>query len=57
MPADPHCRAARERAGCPDCAERERLRATPQFALLRLGPLLVRERMRADLRRTLETGA
>lgn len=53
LPADPRCRAARERAGCPDCAERERLRATPGYALLRLGPLPVRERVRADVRRAL----
>jgi RNA polymerase sigma-70 factor (ECF subfamily) len=53
LAADPRCRASRERAGCPDCAEREQLRATPQYALLRLGPLPVRERVRADLRRAL----
>lgn len=56
LPADPRCRASRERAGCPDCAERERLRATPQNALLQLGPLPVRERVRADLRRALSEG-
>ena len=54
LPADPRCRAGRERAGCPDCAERERLRATPQYALLRLGPLPVRDRVRAGLRRALD---
>jgi DNA-directed RNA polymerase specialized sigma24 family protein len=53
LPADPQCRASRERAGCPDCAERERLRATPQNALLQLGPLPVRDRVRASLRRAL----
>jgi DNA-directed RNA polymerase specialized sigma24 family protein len=51
QPADPQCRAGRERGACPDCAQRERLRATPQYALLQLGPLPVRERVRADLRR------
>ena len=51
LPADPRCRAGRERGGCPGCAERERLRATPQYALLRLGPLPVRESLRGDLRR------
>ncbi len=54
LPEDPRCRAGRERAGCPDCAERERLRATPQYALLRLGPLPVRDRVRAGLRRALD---
>ena len=49
LPADPRCRASRERDGCADCAERERLRATPQYALLQLGPLPVRERVRAEL--------
>jgi DNA-directed RNA polymerase specialized sigma24 family protein len=38
------------RADCPDCAERERLRALPQHALLRLGPLAVRDQVRAALR-------
>ncbi|HET6171454.1 MAG TPA: hypothetical protein VFD90_02535 [Gaiellales bacterium] len=56
MPADPRCRAGRERAGCADCAERERLRATPHYALLQLGPLPVPERLRADLRRSLSGG-
>jgi DNA-directed RNA polymerase specialized sigma24 family protein len=55
LPADPHCRAGREGAPCPDCAERERLRATPQYALLRLGPLPVRQRLRAELRRLLSS--
>jgi DNA-directed RNA polymerase specialized sigma24 family protein len=53
LPADPRCRAGRERGGCPGCAERERLRATPQYALLRLGPLPVRDSLRADLRRAI----
>jgi RNA polymerase sigma-70 factor (ECF subfamily) len=53
LPADPRCRAARQGEACPDCAERERLRATPQYALLRLGPLPVREGVRADLLRAL----
>jgi RNA polymerase sigma-70 factor (ECF subfamily) len=53
LPADPHCRAGREGSECPDCAERERLRATPQYALLRLGPLPARQRLRAELRRLL----
>ncbi len=56
LPADPRCRASREREGCADCAERERLRATPMHALLQLGPLPVRERARADLRRALSAG-
>jgi DNA-directed RNA polymerase specialized sigma24 family protein len=51
QPADPRCRASRERGGCPDCAERERLRATPQYALLRLGPLPVPASLRAALTR------
>jgi DNA-directed RNA polymerase specialized sigma24 family protein len=50
LPADPRCRASREGQACADCAERERLRATPQYALLRLGPLPVRPAVRADLR-------
>ena len=33
LPADPRCRTGRQRGGCPGCAERERLRATPQYAL------------------------
>ena len=37
QPAPDRCPA--RRSDCPDCAERERLRATPQGALLRLGPL------------------
>ena len=48
LPAPERCNARRE--NCPDCAERERLRAVPQHALLRLGPLPVPERVRADLR-------
>ena len=50
LPAD-RCPAARD--DCPDCAERERLRATPQRALLHLAPLPVRDQVRTDLRRTL----
>jgi DNA-directed RNA polymerase specialized sigma24 family protein len=56
LPADPRCRAGREREGCADCAERERLRATPMRSLLQLGPLPVRERARAELRRALSAG-
>jgi DNA-directed RNA polymerase specialized sigma24 family protein len=50
LPADPHCRASREGDECADCAERERLRETPRYALLRLGPLPVRATVRAGLR-------
>jgi DNA-directed RNA polymerase specialized sigma24 family protein len=53
LPADPRCRAGRERGTCPGCAKREELRAAPQYALLRLGPLPVRESLRADLRRAI----
>jgi DNA-directed RNA polymerase specialized sigma24 family protein len=53
LPADPRCRAGRERTGCADCAERERLRSAPQHALLRLGPLPARETVRASLRSAL----
>ena len=56
LPSDPRCRASREREGCADCAERERLRETPMYALLQLGPLPVRERARSDLRRALSVG-
>ena len=48
QPAPERCPA--RRTDCPDCAERERLRATPQHALLRLGPLAVPERVRPELR-------
>jgi DNA-directed RNA polymerase specialized sigma24 family protein len=41
------------RSDCPDCAERERLRATPQRALLHLAPLRVRDQVRAELRAAL----
>lgn len=41
------------RIDCPDCVERERLRAVPQHALLHLGPLLVRDRVRAAVRAAL----
>jgi DNA-directed RNA polymerase specialized sigma24 family protein len=55
LPADPRCRASRERAGCADCAERERLRAAPLLALLQLGPLPVRPGLRADIRGALRS--
>lgn len=42
------CPARRD--DCPDCAERERLRTQPQHALLHLGPLAVRDQVRAALR-------
>ena len=45
--------AARAARDCPDCAERERLRALPQHALLHLGPLAVRDQVRAALRTAL----
>jgi RNA polymerase sigma-70 factor (ECF subfamily) len=51
QPAPERCSA--RRSSCPDCAERERLRAVPQHALLRLGPLGVPDRLRPDLRSTL----
>ena len=51
QPAPEDCPA--RRIDCPDCAERERLRATPQHALLRLGPLAVPERVRPELREAL----
>jgi RNA polymerase sigma-70 factor, ECF subfamily len=51
LPAPERCPA--RRIDCPDCAERERLRATPQHALLRLGPLAVPERVRSELREAL----
>jgi hypothetical protein len=51
LPAPDRCSA--RRAGCPDCAERERLRALPQRALLHLGPLPVRDQARAALRTAL----
>jgi DNA-directed RNA polymerase specialized sigma24 family protein len=43
-------RCPARRRDCPDCAERERLRAQPQHALLHLGPLAVRDRVRNSLR-------
>ena len=43
-------RCPARRSDCPDCAERERLRAQPQLALLHLGPLAVRDQVRAALR-------
>jgi len=48
QPAPERCPA--RRLDCPDCAERERLRATPQRALLHLAPLPVRDQMRSELR-------
>jgi RNA polymerase sigma-70 factor (ECF subfamily) len=51
LPAPDRCHA--RRVDCPDCAERERLRATPQRALLRVGPLPVRDQVRAELRAAL----
>jgi RNA polymerase sigma-70 factor, ECF subfamily len=51
LPAPARCSA--RRVDCPDCAERERLRALPQHALLRLGPLPVRDQMRTALRSAL----
>ena len=50
-PAPDRCPA--RRSDCPDCAERERLRATPQRALLHLAPLPVRDEVRRDLRAAL----
>ena len=41
------------RGDCPDCAERERLRAQPRHALLHLGPLAVRDQIRTSLRAAL----
>ncbi|MDX6618815.1 MAG: hypothetical protein QOK36_1201 [Gaiellales bacterium] len=46
-------RCPARRSDCPDCAERERLRATPQRALLHLAPLPVRDQVRRDLRAAL----
>jgi DNA-directed RNA polymerase specialized sigma24 family protein len=43
-------RCPARRSDCPDCAERERLRAQPQHALLHLGPLAVRDQVRDALR-------
>jgi DNA-directed RNA polymerase specialized sigma24 family protein len=48
LPAPDRCPA--RRIECPDCAERERLRATPQLALLHLAPLPVRDQVRSELR-------
>jgi DNA-directed RNA polymerase specialized sigma24 family protein len=48
QPAPARCPA--RRLDCPDCAERERLRATPQRALLHLAPLPVRDQVRSELR-------
>jgi DNA-directed RNA polymerase specialized sigma24 family protein len=47
-PAPERCPA--RRVDCPDCAERERLRASPQRALLHLAPLPVRDQVRSELR-------
>ncbi len=49
-------RCPARRADCPDCAERERLRALPQHALLHLGPLPVRDPVRSAVRAAV-TGA
>jgi RNA polymerase sigma-70 factor (ECF subfamily) len=54
QPAPDRCPA--RRVDCPDCLERERLRAEPQHALLHLGPLLVRDRVRTALRAALIGG-
>jgi len=51
LPAPDRCPA--RRVDCPDCAEREALRATPQRALLHLAPLPVRDQVRNDLRAAL----
>jgi RNA polymerase sigma-70 factor, ECF subfamily len=51
QPAPHRCSA--RRGDCPDCAERERLRALPQHALLHLEPLPVRDQVRAELRAAL----
>jgi RNA polymerase sigma-70 factor, ECF subfamily len=48
LPAPDVCPA--RRSDCPDCAERERLRALPQHALLHLGPIAVRDQVRSALR-------
>jgi DNA-directed RNA polymerase specialized sigma24 family protein len=48
LPAPDRCPA--RRIDCPDCAERETLRATPQRALLHLAPLPVRDQVRRELR-------
>jgi DNA-directed RNA polymerase specialized sigma24 family protein len=48
LPAPASCPA--RRSDCPDCAERELLRATPQRALLHLAPLPVRDQVRDALR-------
>ncbi|HEY3614240.1 MAG TPA: hypothetical protein VGK92_11070 [Gaiellales bacterium] len=50
-PAPDRCPA--RRIDCPDCADRERLRATPQRALLHLAPLTVRDEVRRELRAAL----
>jgi DNA-directed RNA polymerase specialized sigma24 family protein len=54
LPAPDRCPA--RRSDCPDCAERERIRTTPQRALLHLAPLRVRDQVRRELRAAL-TGA
>jgi DNA-directed RNA polymerase specialized sigma24 family protein len=51
LPAPDRCPG--RRSECPDCAERERLRATPQLALLHLAPLPVRDQVRSELRAAL----
>jgi DNA-directed RNA polymerase specialized sigma24 family protein len=51
QPAPDRCPA--RRIDCPDCVERERLRSTPERALLHLAPLPVRDQVRRDLRAAL----
>ncbi len=48
LPAPVRC--PMRRSHCPDCAERERLRARPAAALLHLGPVAVRDQVRAAVR-------
>jgi RNA polymerase sigma-70 factor (ECF subfamily) len=54
LPTPPRCPARRH--ACPDCAERERLRAQPERALLHLGPLAVRDAVRHALREAISAG-
>ena len=54
LPAPERCNA--RRPACEDCAERERLRSSPQRALLHLGPLAVRDQVRTALRAALNSG-
>jgi len=55
LPAPERCPA--RRPDCPDCAERERLRARPAHALMHLGPLEVRDQVRDALRSALSSAA